>query len=134
MKTTEIIKMTDEALTVDKLWKEQSKAIYKRVEEEKKAFKQRIEELENSAKWNYFVAANPEAMAKADKAFEKAMAFFRTVDNDKVKITVKHYEDGVLTALETMNQFRTLTLYASIAIAKALDPKTEPPVLSESNF
>lgn len=113
MKTSEILKMTDEALTVDNLWEEQSKAIYERVEEEKKALKQRIKELENSARWNYFVTANPEAMAKADEAFKKAIAFFRTVDNDRVERFINQYEEGVLTGLELMSQLRRLTIEAS---------------------
>jgi hypothetical protein len=113
MKTSEILKITDEALIVEKLWKEKRTATYERVQQEKKALEQQIKELESKTTWQYIEAEWTDEVKIADKAFEKAMAFFRTVDDDNVKKTINQYERGIITGLELMHQLQRLTVEVS---------------------
>ena len=110
METSEILKITDEALIVEKLWKEKRTATYERVQQEKKALEQQIKELESKTTWQYIEAEWTDEVKIADKAFEKAMAFFRTVDDDNVKKTINQYERGIITGLELMHVLQHLTI------------------------
>lgn len=110
METSEILKITDEALIVEKLWKEKRTATYERIQQEKKALEQQIKELESKTTWQYIEAEWADEVKIADKAFEKAMAFFRTVEDDKVKKTINQYERGIITGLELMHVLQRLTI------------------------
>ena len=110
METSEILKITDEALIVEKLWKEKRTATYERIQQEKKALEQQIKELESKTTWQYIEAEWTDEVKIADKAFEKAMAFFRTVDDDNVKKTINQYERGIITGLELMHVLQHLTI------------------------
>ena len=110
METSEILKITDEALIVEKLWKEKRTATYERVQQEKKALEQQIKELESKTTWQYIEAEWTDEVKIADKAFEKAMAFFRTVEDDNIKKTINQYELGIITGLELMHVLQHLTI------------------------
>jgi hypothetical protein len=113
MKTSEILKTTDEALIVEKLWKEKRTATYERVQQEKKALEQQIKELESKTTWQYIEAEWTDEVKIADKAFEKAMTFFKSVDDDQVKKTIHQFEQGIITGLELMHQLQRLTVEVS---------------------
>ena len=110
MKTSEILKITDEALIVEKLWKEKRTATYERVQQEKKALEQQIKELESKTTWQYIEAEWTDEVKIADKAFEKAMTFFKSVDDDQVKKTIHQFEQGIITGLELMHFLQRLTI------------------------
>jgi hypothetical protein len=110
METSEILKITDEALIVEKLWKEKRTATYERIQQEKKALEQQIKELESKTTWQYIEAEWADEVKIADKAFEKAMAFFRTVEDDNIKKTINQYERGIITGLELMHVLQHLTI------------------------
>lgn len=110
MKTSEILKITDEALIVEKLWKEKNSAIRERVEQQRKALEQQLKELQKPIAWDIFAAENADKLKLVDKAFEKAMAFFKTVDDDKVKKCINQFERGIITACELMHDLQRLTI------------------------
>jgi hypothetical protein len=110
METSEILKITDEALIVEKLWKEKRTATYERIQQEKKALEQQIKELESKTTWQYIEAEWADEVKIADKAFEKAMAFFKTVEDDNIKKTINQYERGIITGLELMHVLQHLTI------------------------
>ena len=118
MKTTEILNTMDEALMVEKLWKEKRGAIYQNVEQQRKAIEQQLKDLEETNDvYEIFVTENKDKLKLVDKACEKIMAFFKTVDDDKVKKAISQYERGIITQLELIHALRMMTFEVSFDAA-----------------
>jgi hypothetical protein len=114
MKTTEILNTMDEALMVEKLWKEKRSAIYQHVEQQRKALEQQLKDLEKTNDvYEIFVTENKDKLKLVDKACEKIMAFFKTVDDDSVKKTISQFERGIITQLELIHELKKMTFEVS---------------------
>ena len=118
MKTSELLQTIDEAQKVYTLWQEKLAANYITVQNIKKEYEQKLEALrqevktlENEGQWQLF--AGEMNWNAAAKAFEGAMAFFKTVDDNKVKRTIRQFEQGIITQYEMMHALRRLTLEVS---------------------
>ncbi len=110
MKTSELLQTMDEALMVEKLWKEKRSAIYQHVEQQRKALEQQLKDLEKTNDvYEIFVTENKDKLKLVDKACEKIMAFFKTVDDDKVKKAISQFERGIITQLELIHQLKIMT-------------------------
>ena len=128
MKTSELLQTIDEAQKVYTLWQEKLAANYitvqnikKEYEEKLEALRQEVKALENEGQWQLF--AGEMNWNAAAKAFEKAMAFFKTVDDNKVKTTIRQFEQGVITQYEMMHALQRLTIEE--AYVEAGKPLTE---------
>ena len=114
MKTTEILNTMDEALMVEKLWKEKRGAIYQNVEQQRKAIEQQLKDLEEANDvYEIFVTENKDKLNLVDKACEKIMAFFKTVDDDSVKKAISQFERGIITQLELIHDLKRMTMEIS---------------------
>lgn len=114
MKTTEILNTMDEALMVEKLWKEKRGAIYQNIEQQRKAIEQQLKDLEETNDvYEIFVTENKDKLKLVDKACEKIMAFFKTVDDDRVKKTISQFERGIITQLELIHALKMITFEVS---------------------
>jgi len=114
MKTTEILNTMDEALMVEKLWKEKRSAIYQHVEQQRKALEQQLKDLEKTNDvYEIFVTENKDKLKLVDKACEKIMAFFKTVDDDSVKKAISQFERGIITQLELIHELKRMTFELS---------------------
>ena len=115
MKTSELLQTIDEAQKVYTLWQEKREANYitiqnvkKEYEEKLEALRQEVKTIENEGQWQLF--AGEMNWNAAAKAFEKAMAFFKTVDDNKVERTIRQFEQGIITQYEMMHDLQRLTI------------------------
>jgi len=126
MKTTEILKTIDDYLTTINSFQEQQNIIRKNLKQQKEALEQQIKDLDTVAAFEIFKVQNEEKIKLSDEAHEKIMAFFKSINDDKVNKVISQFERGIITAYELMHQFQRLTAEISF--------DAESKSLSETNW
>jgi transcription antitermination factor NusG len=109
MKTTEIFKTIDDYLTTINSFQEQQNIIRKNLKQQKEALEQQIKDLDTVAAFEIFKVQNEENIKLSNEAFEKIMAFIKSIDDDRVNKAVSQFERGIITQLELIHQFKRLT-------------------------